>query len=368
VKQPLVARTVVCDDDIDPHAWADRPGSIVWARGERALVAWGRVARIEPGSGDGRFERASYRVRSLLETMEVEDGVGAWGSGPIAFGAFAFDPDSPRSAVVVPEVIVGRDAGTSWITTISRSRPPERPGPPRPRSQARRARAERSGSSVSEPRWMEAVADARAAVRDGIIDKVVLARDAFVTSTEPIHAARLAERLAARYPECYALRFEEMVGATPELLVRRRASEVSSMVLGGSAPPGGGDRLLASGKDRREHELAVTTVRDGLARACSDVRADDEPGVFRLPYVEHLSGAVVRRPSSSPALCTPPRRCAESPSTRRSRRSGSSRPSIAGATAGRSAGSMRAATGNGASPSDARSSTASARASSPAPG
>ncbi|CAN5629236.1 isochorismate synthase [soil metagenome] len=305
----LVARTTACDPDIDFLACARRPGSIVWARGDRLLVSWGQVGRIDPGSGDGRFERASEELRSLFERIEVEDEADEWGAGPIAFGAFAFDPDSPGSALIVPSVILGRDGRRSWITTIGTD--------PHPLGasalEQRRSRtaeaalleggARRMTPSFDEESWLAAVALARDSVQDGIIEKVVLARAALVSCDRPFDVMEVVSHLALSFPECYTFAFDGLVGATPELLVRRRGSSVRSIVLGGSAAREvderddrrAGKRLLSSHKDRREHDLAVASVREALERTCLEVAAEDEPCLLKLPYVQHLRTEVRAR-------------------------------------------------------------------------
>ena len=54
----------------------------------------------------------------------------------------------------------------------------------------------------------------------------------------PIDARVLLRRLAARYPGCYTFACDGLVGATPELLIRRDSWEVRSLVLAGTTPRG----------------------------------------------------------------------------------------------------------------------------------
>jgi menaquinone-specific isochorismate synthase len=144
------------------------------------------------------------------------------------------------------------------------------------------------------------VADAVAAIRAGGLRKVVLARDMFATAAEPIDARLLLRRLASRYPDCFTFACDGMVGATPELLVRRAGRQVSALVLGGTAPRGGdlaedealGSELLASAKNNEEHAYAVVSIRDALRPLCDALDVEARPALLKLPNLQHLGTRV----------------------------------------------------------------------------
>jgi menaquinone-specific isochorismate synthase len=296
----LIARTRPLPSWFDPLQHVPAQGAVVWAREQRSLVAWGEAWRTHPGAGDGRFHTAAGRLRSWLARLTVDDRVGAWGTGPLAFGSFTFDPDDPSSLLVVPAVVLGRDGDTAWITTLGEGQrlPGRAQAPAVPAAGARRL-----GSSVDDAAWLESAARARQCVVDGVLDKVVLARDVVLERDEPVVSRDVVLSLARAYPDCFAFAFDGMVGATPELLVRLRSGAVESVVLAGSAPRGEtrdgdermGERLLASAKDRREHELALQTVREPLERLCEGIEVDPTPSLLRLGYVQHLCTRVRAR-------------------------------------------------------------------------
>jgi menaquinone-specific isochorismate synthase len=149
---------------------------------------------------------------------------------------------------------------------------------------------------VSDAEWLRAASQARSAVGDGIVEKVVLARDAVVEGDAAFDPQLVVNYLARRYPECFTYLFDGLVGSSPELLVRTRGEMVESVVLGGSAARGMTERddnelaqrLLTSAKDRIEHDLALATVRDALHDVCESLSIENEPSLLRLPYVQHL--------------------------------------------------------------------------------
>ena len=79
--------------------------------------------------------------------------------------------------------------------------------------------------------------------------------------------------MADRYGNTWVFSVSGMVGATPELLVRRERGLVTSRVLAGTIRRTGDDAkdlslaasLARSSKDLEEHEYAVRSVADALA-------------------------------------------------------------------------------------------------------
>jgi menaquinone-specific isochorismate synthase len=127
-----------------------------------------------------------------------------------------------------------------------------------------------------------------------------MAKSRNATATADIDARVLLARLAGRYPECYTFACDGLLGATPELLIRRTASNLHSLVLAGTMPRGGtpeadralGAALLASSKDRDEHSYAVEDVRTALRPLCADLRIDERPYLLKLPNLQHLATQV----------------------------------------------------------------------------
>jgi menaquinone-specific isochorismate synthase len=223
------------------------------------------------------------------------------GSGPVAFGTFTFDASSDGSVLVVPRVVLGRDGhGQAWLTTVAESgKVLDRPLPPNTGLVSPTGLSWQEGS-LPGPRWEQAVAEAVAAIKAGGLRKVVLARDVFGTAAEPIDARILLQRLAVRYPSCFTFACDGMIGATPELLVRRAGREVSALVLGGTLPRGEnpaedealGEELLASAKNNEEHAYAVVSIREALAPLCEVLEVEARPALLKFPNLQHLGTRV----------------------------------------------------------------------------
>ena len=330
----LAVRTVPVDDPGDLVARLPHPRSVAWIRRGEGLAGWGEAARVSIPAGEDRFTAGEKWLIELFDGAEVTDEVGLPGCGPVAFGSFTFDPTSDGSVLVVPAVVLGRSAGRSWLTTVGDPQAPPAPGgPARPPAGLRW-----HDGSLTAPRWQRAVCSAVARIRAGDLSKVVLARDLYAAASQDIDARVLLARLAARYPDCWTFSCAGLVGATPELYIRRVGADVRSLVLAGTTPRGGsaadddalGAALLASAKDVEEHRYAVADVRRALAPLCDRLDIDEQPWLLRLANLQHLATGVTGgwpgrsgrgppprrsastpRRSRSPPRCTRPRRCAE---------------------------------------------------------
>lgn len=316
----LVVRSVPLPD---PGALVDllpdtRP--LAWVRRGDGIVGWGEALRFET-FGPGRFADAEAAWHATLAQAVVRDEVGLPGSGPVAFGSFAFDdvgpfdelsdevpPDArPGGVLVVPRVVVGRRGGVSWMTTISLdgdlSTPPGQAflaATPRAEVTAPGAVTVHDGS-VGAGDWPDVVAEGVARIRAGELEKVVLARDVVARTEHPVDARYLLGRLSTGYEACWTFSVAGMVGATPELLVRSEKGLVTSRVLAGTIRRGGGHgtsddadllraaQLARSSKDLEEHEYAVASVAAALDPFCTSTNVPESPFVLHLPNVMHLA-------------------------------------------------------------------------------
>ena len=307
----FTVRTVPIADPGDLLTGLPDAPVLSWVRRGRGLVGWGEAARITLSAGEDRFTAGEKRLRTLFEGMTCEDEVQRPGTGPVAFGSFTFDPASDGSVLIVPRTVIGRDGtGTAWLTTISDGhQPPDLPswpGGPVPPDGPGTVTGPGPGTlrwhdgSLTAPEWAHVVELAVDRITSGALRKVVLARDVFATAPAPIDPRVLLRRLAARYPDCYTFAVSGLVGATPELLIRRQGREVTALILGGTLPRGAapnedralGAALLASAKNTEEHEYAVDSIRDALAPLCARLDIPSQPSLLKLANLHHLGTSV----------------------------------------------------------------------------
>ncbi|MEZ0492747.1 isochorismate synthase MenF [Kineococcus sp. TBRC 1896] len=256
-------------------ALAVRAGATVFSGEKATLVQTGPRPLVPGGSG----------LEQLRRTTAALDGAEP---GVIAAGAVPFDLSTPGAlrlgpAETIPGPLVVPLAGPVRRATVARSRPA-----PAPEGYAAAVRA------------------ALARIRAGDVQKVVLARTLQLEALDDWSVPDLLAELVSRNPTATALAVplddpadagaRWLVGASPELLLRRRGPSVLLRPLAGSIPRSPepdedmrrADALMSSDKDRREHRFVVEAVVEALAPFCRTVNAP-EPELVATPAVWHLA-------------------------------------------------------------------------------
>jgi menaquinone-specific isochorismate synthase len=144
--------------------------------------------------------------------------------------------------------------------------------------------------------WKLLVAKAVAEMDQGAFTKVVLARRVDVIANRPFVLPETLSRLATLYPSCAVFHVEGFIGASPETLVRRTGHDVLSHPLAGTVARSGDTAtdaallagLMASGKDRHEHQLVVDEIASKLRPLCRHLEVPAVPSVLALRNVSHL--------------------------------------------------------------------------------
>jgi menaquinone-specific isochorismate synthase len=290
----LTVRTTELDDDDPLLSLLPAEHAVTWLRRDEGLVGWGVAAEIRT-TGTTRFSDADKWWAETVARADVHDTVNEPGSGLVCFGSFAFADDPGDSVLTVPQVVVGRRAGRTWLTLVDDAA--------YDRSSDETLSPEDvvfSDGAMDGEHWMAVVAEAVRRITVGALGKVVLARDLIATAAGRIDVRWPLNRLAASYPMCWTFHVDGLFGATPEMLVRRERGLVTSRVLAGTIRRTGDDTrdlalaatLARSSKDHEEHEYAVRSVADALEPHCSSMTVPETPFVLHLPNVMHLASDV----------------------------------------------------------------------------
>jgi len=180
------------------------------------------------------------------------------------------------------------------LALVSTLRPPAAPGTGREVDHAVESRP-------SPHDWLGLVAEAVAGIRGAAMQKVVLARSVAIRSSTAFEPFDLVATLRDRYPECRVFGWQEgestFIGASPELLIAREGRHFELAPLAGSAPRGTdpehdrrlGDALLASPKDRMEHEIVVDDAVRRLTGLVTTIERSATPQLQRFATVQHLA-------------------------------------------------------------------------------
>lgn len=304
--------------------------SLAWVRGGDGLVGWGEFDRLEVVGAD-RFEKIRLWWREHCAHFTIHDEVKKFGTGPLLFLSGTFDADEV-SVAIIPRVTVGQRNGRTWVTWIGEANAPELTPAAQPEAPLNLSWV---GGAISPAQWEINVGKALAKIYGGEISKVVLARDLVAQSDLPFDARHIMNKLAESYSSTWIFSVANLVGATPELLVRLNKGLVTSRILAGTIQRTGDDQrdlalaasLARSSKDLEEHEYAVDSVAQTLAPFCSSTNVPETPFVLHLSNVMHLATdvtgvltdslapadlfTVVRELHPSAAVCGTPRPTAQ---------------------------------------------------------
>jgi isochorismate synthase len=279
-------------------------------------------------TGPGRFGQVSAAMRDLESVLVRADDV----IFP-CLGGFAFREHSneslvwrgfPSARLVVPQVLIQNDGHDALLRVTVEVDPRSSPGAVEQQFNELLRRAcewtrvplsidagqatVRVESFPNRTAWESSVATAVAMIRQGALDKVVLAREERLLAEKPFSPIATLARLRMFDPTATLFAMQSgdswFIGASPERLVRLHENRVDVTCLAGSISMGHSgeerrdlaDLLLGSKKDREEHEIVVRSTMNALAEVCEDVtRLPGTPRIATARSVQHLETPVSAR-------------------------------------------------------------------------
>jgi len=250
----------------------------------RSFTTSGCFARFsEPAAGGD--DRNSLFQQKL--TKAFNDARSAGIENPVMVGAIPFDTTQP-SALFIPERCANFSrpdkqrssryvAGTP-LNVTARTAIPE------------------------QAQFMAMVEEAARLTATPQVNKVVLSRLNDITTAGKINSGALLERLIAQNPASFNFHVplpdgSVLLGASPELLLRKEGETFYSLPLAGSArrqpddmlDREAGNKLLASEKDRHEHDLVTQAMRTQLSARSAKLTLPDSPQLITTPTLWHLA-------------------------------------------------------------------------------
>lgn len=241
-------------------------------------------------------------------------------------GALPFDLDKP-AALTVPKTIV------------------HEPGALEPPAYFRQQNltSEISGVDPDTHEHLRRVEAAVATINASRLEKVVLARAVDIEFNGPVDPMLVAARLIdlSNHRDGFAADLTPagydgamLVGASPEVLVKKQGNIVSAFPLAGSAARSAdpaedhaaGQHLINSSKDLREHAFVVDHLAEILGPLCSEFHAPSKPQLVQTNEMWHLGTPIsgtLKKPGTTalelavlchptPAICGTPTAAAKS--------------------------------------------------------
>ncbi len=298
-----------------------------WEEPERgfALAGIGTAAEVV-SRGPDRFREVTRDTSRLMrDRLAAEPSGLPAGAGPAWVGGFAFDhyggsephwSSLPPALMVLPEVALAREHERTLLTLSALVTPGEDPEAVLVRVRARLAALRADALPLLDPAPTGSVAVASAAdpgayeaavaqgverIRAGELEKLVLAREVRAEGPRAHDPAAIYGALRELFPSCFCFCVgtgeATFLGASPELLVRRRGAGAQTVALAGStrrsADPSVddhlGEQLSRSAKNRTEHEIVVRRIERALRPHSVWVETGGEPVLIKVANIQHLA-------------------------------------------------------------------------------
>jgi isochorismate synthase len=327
----LVA-TVVPGFALDPSSLAHRGACAVFdgahgpgdPGGGAVIAGFGEAARVV-GRGETRWDAIEREASRLFARVGGPASADARLLGGVAFlpGRTAAGDDGLGDAVfVLPRWIWIDDARGARLVSIA----PAAADPESLRAEAREVFGSGAGVVAAGPRastatsiddgsaaFVARVEAACAAIQGGLLEKVVVGRRVELDLGGPADVDAAWRSLRARESGTMRLLWRDagatLLAASPERLVVRRGDDVVIDALAGTISRTDDDgaaiaELLASDKDRREHDVVVRTIVAAMAELGGEARHADAPVARTLRALHHLSTEVHASFASTPTAVT----------------------------------------------------------------
>ena len=292
-----------------------------------SMVGMGTLWRAE-FAGKDRFERASKEWSTLLLRTAANGRNASPLSAPVGFAGFAFNADAKpvgewlsfgQGGLMLPKILILAKGALSWLTLNFISGKDDDVELQQRTDEVCHLLKEASKGvegllqpycaglkenpkeSESEASWKMAVCSATQAIRQGTLQKVVLARRVGLQLEGRINHALALKRMRKGFGECTLFAFMEneacFLGATPERLVSLYGgSKALVSCLAGSARRGIGseedlrlqENLLSDTKNRLEHAMVVDTIKKSLAPLCAEITHPPSPSLVCIRNIQHL--------------------------------------------------------------------------------
>jgi menaquinone-specific isochorismate synthase len=300
------------------------------------LIGIGILQRIQSDQAADRFFHVESMWKEFLNESIIENPYEENAIGPVMFGGFSFDPYKEKTSLWssysesqfhVPTYMLSIIKGQAFITTnIIFTQHDDL-------SYIQKAIDERTQlfhslqkdftfksarlletKEISPNSWKESVDEVVKDLKEGLMKKVVLARELRLFFDDNVEAENVLSHLLAEQRESFIFAFESnhdcFIGASPERLVKKQGEAVFSTCLAGSIPRGKtsdedqvlGETLLNDQKNLIEHQFVVEMIKEALEESCEEITLPSKPQLMKLKDIQHLYTPVIGKSKKDTSL------------------------------------------------------------------
>jgi menaquinone-specific isochorismate synthase len=300
------------------------------------LIGIGIIQKIQSDQAADRFFHVEGRWKEFLKESIIENPYEENAVGPVMFGGFSFDPFKEKtilwsnyseSQFHVPKYMLSIVKGQAFITTNIIFTQHDDP------SFIEKAINERTQlfhslkndytfksttlletKEISPNSWKDSVDEVVKDLKEGLMKKVVLARELRLLFDDHVEAESVLTNLLAEQRESFIFAFESQndcfIGASPERLVKKQGDAVFSTCLAGSIPRGKtsdedrvlGETLLNDQKNLIEHQFVVEMIKGALEESCEEITLPSQPQLMKMRDIQHLYTPVIGKSKKDSSL------------------------------------------------------------------
>ncbi len=280
------------------------------AQAERALDRLSReVLQLDALSGETRRDTIRLFGGTVFDVGQSRGAWAGFGAGEFVLPAWTLERGEQETVLQVgveaPLSESDLDAASARVAEVV-VRLTARDQAPVPAFPPGRPESDEQPGSLARQHWVEMVEAARAAMREDLLEKVVLCRRCEIPFDAAADPVSVLDRLSCRTGEyVFGLRREgrTFLGASPELLMAKRGRDLRTEALAGTCRidrsddrsaglAAAAERLFGSGKDLEEHALVVRGIVDALDSLGSRQVLPAWPAVRALKDLAHLCSEI----------------------------------------------------------------------------
>ncbi|MDV5171349.1 isochorismate synthase [Photobacterium rosenbergii] len=266
-----------------------QPRGFYFSSQERTIIGNGLRHFISiPAQGGEELHSELQKEISRCFKKEIERGV----DNPILIGCIPFDVSAP-SCLYVPENV------TSY------SNRPDLNNEPNVLGSINDFGVVSKRSKPNESSFKEAVDKAVGKFKSTELEKAVLSRVLEIELNSDVDVEQILTRLIKQNPKGFHFSIPQpdrsvLVGASPELLIRKEGGSIYSNPLAGSAKRQSNkqqdkitsEKLQGSVKDNYEHRLVIDQIATQLSPYCQTLHVPQQPSLFDTPTMWHLATSI----------------------------------------------------------------------------
>ncbi|MEH7343417.1 isochorismate synthase [Bacillus sp. JJ1532] len=303
---------------------------------ETFIIGMGRCNQIQSDQAAGRFFHVEKEWKRFIQDAIIYNRFEIDGIGPLMFGGFSFDPIKEKSKLWekfsdslfhIPTFMYSEIKGKAYLTTNVLCTQNddeslidvihlERQALFTSLLDIRNNEGHQLNNEleINPEKWKEQVRSIVNELKQGSIEKVVLARETRLFFDKHVQVEQVLSQLLNLQRESFIFAFESngdcFIGASPERLIKKSGKSLFTTCLAGSIARGKsekednqlGEELLNDRKNLIEHQYVVQMIKEAMEESCEEVLLPEKTQLLKTRDIQHLYTPVIGKAKEDTSL------------------------------------------------------------------